>query len=87
VTILSTSSATSLDDGEVSSDREYGDGQDWGGREPEIACRNIDHVDMLGLNKTTLKLRFLINWLVTSLLQLKLSVSDGDEKVNLAHIY
>ncbi|KAL5063894.1 hypothetical protein RYX36_025631 [Vicia faba] len=80
-------SATSLDDEEVSSDGEYGDGQDWGRREPEIVCRNIDHVDMLGLNKTTLRLRFLINWLVTSLLQLKLSVSDGDEKVNLVHIY
>ncbi|XP_004509187.1 uncharacterized protein [Cicer arietinum] len=80
-------SATSLDEEEVSSDGEYGDGQDWGRREPEIVCRNIDHVDMLGLNKTTLRLRFLINWLVTSLLQLKLPVSDGDEKVNLVHIY
>jgi hypothetical protein len=79
-------SATSLDDEEVSSDGEYGDGQDLGRRDPEIVCRNIDHVDMLGLNKTTLRLRFLINWLVTSLLQLKLPVSD-DEKVNLVHIY
>lgn len=80
-------SATSLDDEEVSSDGEYGDAQEWGRREPEIVCRNIDHVDMLGLNKTTLRLRFLINWLVTSLLQLKLLVSDRDEKVNLVHIY
>ncbi|CAL5197654.1 unnamed protein product [Lathyrus oleraceus] len=80
-------SATSLDDEEVSSDGEYGDGQDWGRRDTEIVCRNIDHVDMLGLNKTTLRLRFLINWLVTSLLQLKLPVSNGDEKVNLVHIY
>jgi hypothetical protein len=79
-------SATSLDDEEVSSDGEYGDGQDLGRRDPEIVCRNIDHVDMLGLNKTTLRLRFLINWLVTSLLQLKLPVSD-DAKVNLVHIY
>ncbi|CAJ2679515.1 unnamed protein product [Trifolium pratense] len=79
-------SATSLDDDEVSSDGEYGDGQDLGRRDPEIVCRNIDHVDMLGLNKTTLRLRFLINWLVTSLLQLKLPVSD-DVKVNLVHIY
>ncbi|KAK7309239.1 hypothetical protein RJT34_05803 [Clitoria ternatea] len=80
-------SATSLDDGEVTSDGEYGDGQDWGRREPEISCRNLDHVNMLGLNKTTFRLRFLVNWLVTSLLQLKLSVSDGDDKVNLVHIY
>ncbi|XP_061360573.1 uncharacterized protein LOC133304538 isoform X2 [Gastrolobium bilobum] len=80
-------SATSLDDDEVASDGEYGDGQDWGRREPEIICRNIDHVDMLGLNKTTLRLRFLINWLVTSLLQLKIPVSDGNEKANLVQIY
>ncbi|XP_061352517.1 uncharacterized protein LOC133297398 isoform X2 [Gastrolobium bilobum] len=80
-------SATSLDDDEVASDGEYGDGQDWGRREPEIICRHIDHVDMLGLNKTTLRLRFLINWLVTLLLQLKLPVSDRNEKVNLVQIY
>ncbi|KAK7263067.1 hypothetical protein RJT34_30651 [Clitoria ternatea] len=80
-------SATSLDDEEVTSDGEYGDGEDWGRREPEISCRYIDHVDMLGLNKTTLRLRFLINWLVTSLLQLKLTVSDTGEKANLVHIY
>ncbi|KAL9327007.1 hypothetical protein ACSQ67_007652 [Phaseolus vulgaris] len=80
-------SATSFDDEEVTSDGEYGDGQDWGRREPEIACRHIDHVNMLGLNKTTLRLRFLINWLVTSLLQLKLPASDGGEKANLVHIY
>ncbi|KAK7346488.1 hypothetical protein VNO80_21008 [Phaseolus coccineus] len=80
-------SAASFDDEEVTSDGEYGDGQDWGRREPEIACRHIDHVNMLGLNKTTLRLRFLINWLVTSLLQLKLPASDGGEKANLVHIY
>jgi len=80
-------SATSFDDEEVTSDGEYGDGQEWGRREPEITCRHIDHVNMLGLNKTTLRLRFLINWLVTSLLQLKLPASDGGEKANLVHIY
>ncbi|KAL1333061.1 hypothetical protein HN51_061814 [Arachis hypogaea] len=81
-------SAASLDDEEaVTSDGEYGDEEGWGRREPEIVCRHIDHVNMLGLNKTTSRLRFLINWLVTSLLQLKLPVSDGDEKVNLVHIY
>ncbi|KAL3583664.1 hypothetical protein D5086_014725 [Populus alba] len=63
-------SATSLDDEDYSTDGEYVDGQDWDRREPEITCRHLDHVNMLGLNKTTLRLRFLINWLVTSLLQL-----------------
>ncbi|KAG8478295.1 hypothetical protein CXB51_028097 [Gossypium anomalum] len=78
---------TSLDDEDYSSDGEYGDGQDWDRREPEIICRHLDHVNMLGLNKTTLRLRFLINWLVTSLLQLKLPNSEGDSRVNLVHIY
>ncbi|KAL8198078.1 hypothetical protein R6Q57_024433 [Mikania cordata] len=54
-------------------------------REPEISCRHIDHTNMLGLNKTTLRLRFLINWLVTSLLQLRLPSSNGS--VPLVHIY
>ncbi|XP_057415445.1 uncharacterized protein LOC130710262 [Lotus japonicus] len=80
-------SATSLDDEEVTSDGEYGDGEDWGRREPEIICQHIDHINMLGLNKTTLRLRYLVNWLVTSLLQLKLTLHDGDEKANLVHIY
>ncbi|KAI4327511.1 hypothetical protein L6164_019961 [Bauhinia variegata] len=80
-------SVTSLDDEEYTSDGEYGDGQEWGRREPEIILRHLDHVNLLGLNKTTTRLRFLINWLVTSLLQLKLPGSDGDEKVNLVHIY
>ncbi|KAB1214689.1 Molybdenum cofactor sulfurase [Morella rubra] len=75
------------DDEEQSSDGEYGDGQDWDRREPEIICRHLDHVNMLGLNKTTLRLRFLINWLVTSLLQLRLPGSDGNDSTNLVHIY
>ncbi|XP_047325180.1 uncharacterized protein LOC124928969 [Impatiens glandulifera] len=49
---------------------EYGDEREWGKSEPEIICRHIDHINMLGLNKTTFRLRYLINWLVTSLLQL-----------------
>jgi hypothetical protein len=65
----------------------YDDAQDWGRREPEIICRHIDHVDMMGLNRTTLRLRYLINWLVTSLLQLKLSDSKGGDGVPLVHIY
>ncbi|KAI3785016.1 hypothetical protein L1987_44124 [Smallanthus sonchifolius] len=56
-------------------------------REPEISCRHIDHINMLGLNKTTLRLRFLINWLVTSLLQLRLPGSNGSGSVPLVHIY
>ncbi|KAJ4760022.1 Molybdenum cofactor sulfurase [Rhynchospora pubera] len=65
------------------------DGQDWDSRrEPEIVCRHLDHVNKLGLNKTTLRLRFLINWLVTSLLQLRVPVnSDDTEGVPLVHIY
>ncbi|KAK8663919.1 hypothetical protein V6N13_083724 [Hibiscus sabdariffa] len=78
---------TSLDDEDYTSDGEYGDGQDWDRREPEITCRHLDHINMLGLSKTTLRLRFLINWLVASLLQLKLPNSDGDGRVNLVHIY
>lgn len=78
-------SAPSLDD-EVS-DGEYGDRQDSDRKEPEIECRHLDHVNMLGLNKITLRLRFLINWLVTSLLQLRLPSSDEKEPVSLVHIY
>lgn len=80
-------SVTSLDDEDHTSDGEYDDGQDWDRREPEITCRHLDHVNMLGLNKTTLRLRFLINWLVTSLLQLRLPGSDGDESKRLVDIY
>ncbi|XP_024978586.1 uncharacterized protein LOC112515865 [Cynara cardunculus var. scolymus] len=54
-------------------------------REPEISCRHLDHVNLSGLNKTTLRLRFLINWLVTSLLQLRLPGSNGS--IPLVHIY
>ncbi|CAB4287525.1 unnamed protein product [Prunus armeniaca] len=80
-------SVTSIEDEDYFSDGEYGDGQDWDRREPEIICRHLDHVNMLGLNKTTSRLRFLINWLVTSLLQLRLPGSDGESRMNLVHIY
>ncbi|KAH7524008.1 uncharacterized protein LOC107420352 [Ziziphus jujuba] len=69
-------SITSLGDGDSMSGAEYGD-EEWGRREPEIICQHLDHINMLGLNKTTLRLRYLINWLVTSLLQLRLPGSDG----------
>ncbi|KAI9088595.1 hypothetical protein K1719_029709 [Acacia pycnantha] len=79
--------ANSLDDEEYTSDGEYGDRQDWDRREPDIICKHLDHINLLGLNKTTLRLRFLINWLVTSLLQLKLPGADGEDKANIVHIY
>lgn len=80
-------SATSLDDDEYISDGEYGDGQDSDRREPEILCRHLDHINMLGLNKTTIRLRFLVNWLVTSLLQLRLPGLDGEDSIPLVRIY
>ncbi|KAF8709885.1 hypothetical protein HU200_029599 [Digitaria exilis] len=58
-----------------------------GRKEPEIICRHLDHVNMLGLSKTTLRLRYLINWLVTSLLQLRLPDSGDGEGVPLVYIY
>ncbi|KAF8410592.1 hypothetical protein HHK36_003124 [Tetracentron sinense] len=77
---------TTLGDDDSMSDGEY-DGQEWDRKEPEIVCRHLDHVNMLGLNKTTLRLRYLINWLVTSLLQLRLPGSDGAMGVPLVRIY
>ncbi|CAH8349238.1 unnamed protein product [Eruca vesicaria subsp. sativa] len=84
----------SLDQGEASlasvydeeSDGENPNEDDWERREPEIVCSHIDHVNMLGLSKTTTRLRFLINWLVISLLQLKVPES-GDRAMNLVQIY
>ncbi|OVA15445.1 hypothetical protein BVC80_1229g20 [Macleaya cordata] len=73
--------------GESMNDEEDGNEQEWGRREPEIICRHLDHVDMLGLNKTTLRLRYLINWLVTSLLQLRFPGSDGSTGTPLVEIY
>lgn len=71
-------SLTNLGDYDSTSDGEYGDEQEWGRREPEIICRHLDHINMLGLNKTTLRLRYLINWLVTSVLQLRLPDSSNE---------
>ncbi|XP_042511060.1 uncharacterized protein LOC122086362 [Macadamia integrifolia] len=80
-------SAATLGDNESFSDGEDGDGLEWDRREPEIICRHLDHANMLGLNKTTLRLRYLINWLVTSLLQLRLPGSDGTTGKHLVQIY
>ncbi|KAJ8513982.1 hypothetical protein OPV22_004416 [Ensete ventricosum] len=63
------------------------DAEEWGRLEPEIVCRHLDHVNMMGLNKTTLRLRYLINWLVTSLLQLQLQDSAGENSLPLVQIY
>ncbi|KAK6152685.1 hypothetical protein DH2020_012324 [Rehmannia glutinosa] len=80
-------SPTSLDDDDdYISNGEYGE-QDSERGEPEIICRHLDHINTLGLNKTTCRLRFLVNWLVTSLLQLRLPNSSGNESVPLVHIY
>lgn len=73
--------------GDESMSEDYGDSLEWSRREPEIICRHLDHINMLGLNKTTLRLRYLINWLVTSLLQLRLSSSDLKGFLPLVQIY
>ncbi|CAH8344879.1 unnamed protein product [Eruca vesicaria subsp. sativa] len=71
-------------------DDEGGADDEWDRREneTEIVCRHIDHVNMLGLNKTTTRLRFLINWLVVSFLQLQVAESGGGGRnMNLVQIY
>ncbi|XP_020258772.1 uncharacterized protein LOC109835198 [Asparagus officinalis] len=75
------------DDDNGASDGDDDDTQEWGRREPEIVCRHLDHVNMLGLNKTTFRLRYLINWLVTSLLQLRLPDLNGENGDPLVCIY
>ncbi|KAI3726247.1 hypothetical protein L1987_66044 [Smallanthus sonchifolius] len=79
--------AANVEDDDYISDGDYGEGQESSRREPEITCKHLDHVNILGLNKTTLRLRFLVNWLVTSLLQLRISGSNGQDSVPLIHIY
>ncbi|KAL4577384.1 hypothetical protein LXL04_013493 [Taraxacum kok-saghyz] len=70
------------------SDEDYYDGEESDRKEPEVICRHLDHVNTLGLSKTTSRLRFLINWLVTSLLQLRLPASGTEEDaVPLVQIY
>ncbi|MCO5590778.1 hypothetical protein L7F22_044753 [Adiantum nelumboides] len=44
--------------------------------EPQLLCRSLDHADMMGLNKTSVRLRYLINWLVSSLLTLRHPEND-----------
>lgn len=80
-------SVSGLYDTKSVSDGEYSDEQEWSRREPEIFCRHLDHVNTLGLNRTTLRLRYLINWLVTSLLQLRFPSSSEGVGTPLVQIY
>eukprot|EP01018_Ginkgo_biloba_P001366 Gb_04232 [translate_table: standard] len=79
------SGTTLYQEDEITSDTEVAQEQQWNRREPQIFCKHLDHVDMMGLNKSTLRLRYLINWLVTSLLQLRFPGPDGG--IPLVHIY
>ncbi|GJT03201.1 pyridoxal phosphate-dependent transferase [Tanacetum coccineum] len=74
--------ATNVEDDDYMSDDMYSSSR----QEQEISCRHLDHVNELGLNKTTFRLRFLVNWLVTSLLQLKIRSNEQDT-MPLVHIY
>ncbi|KAL4311418.1 hypothetical protein GQ457_01G009920 [Hibiscus cannabinus] len=80
-------SLTALADDESCTDEDYDGEQECIRKEPEIICQHLDHIDTLGLNKTTLRLRYLINWLVTSLLQLRLPSSDQTKGLHLVQIY
>ncbi|KAG1347949.1 hypothetical protein COCNU_06G017780 [Cocos nucifera] len=80
-------STHALGDDDAMSDGDDEDAPEWSRREPEIVCRHLDHVNMLGLNKTTLRLRHLINWLVTSLLQLRFPDAGGGNGLPLVQIY
>ncbi|PON88081.1 Glycine dehydrogenase (decarboxylating) [Trema orientale] len=50
----------------------------------EFECRGLDHVDSLGLIMTTNRSRYLINWLVSSLMKLEHPNAEG---VRLVKIY
>ncbi|KAF5740724.1 hypothetical protein HS088_TW11G00801 [Tripterygium wilfordii] len=77
----------SIVDDEYMSDGDNDDEHGWVRREPEISCWHLDHINMLGLNKTTVRLRYLINWLVTSLIQLQFPSTDEGAGVPLVQIY
>ncbi|CAM6038788.1 unnamed protein product [Sphagnum compactum] len=53
----------------------------------DLVCRGLDHADSQGLNKTNLRLRYLINWLVISLLKLCHPSQGEEEGSPLVHIY
>ncbi|KAH7352581.1 hypothetical protein KP509_19G052700 [Ceratopteris richardii] len=58
-----------------------------GERRSCASVEGLDHADMLGLNKSTLRHRYLINWLVSSLLQLQHPHSGTENATALVHIY
>ncbi|XP_024396536.1 uncharacterized protein [Physcomitrium patens] len=51
--------------------------------EGPMVCSGLDHADSQGLNRTNLRLRFLINWLINALLRLR----HPTQETNLVHIY
>lgn len=78
-------SSSNVDNEENRSENEAADNEQWNEAEPEVFCRGLDHADMLGLNKSTLRLRYLINWVVRSLLQLR--HPGPDSSVFLVELY
>ncbi|KAH7426897.1 hypothetical protein KP509_10G021100 [Ceratopteris richardii] len=52
-------------------------------QEPQLLCKSLDHADMMGLNRTSARLRYLINWLVRSLLVLQ----HPNKDISLVRIY
>lgn len=78
-------SSSLYDEDEESSEFDYADDESIVRREPEIYCRGLNHADTLGLNKTNDRLRFLTNWLVSSMLKLQHLVSN--KFMPLVHLY
>lgn len=78
-------SSSLYDEDEESSEFGMPDEDSLNRREPEIFCRGLNHADTLGLNKTNDRLRFLTNWLTSSLL--KLQHLNSNKCVPLVHIY
>ncbi|PKU66296.1 uncharacterized protein LOC110103672 [Dendrobium catenatum] len=68
-------------------DSDYEDDEEFKRKEPEIVCRHIDHINMIGINKTALRIQYLVNWLVGSLLHLRLPGSYGEHGVPLVCVY
>ncbi|KAL0926849.1 hypothetical protein M5K25_003102 [Dendrobium thyrsiflorum] len=68
-------------------DSDYEDDEEFKRKDPEIVCRHIDHINMIGINKTALRIGYLVNWLVGSLLHLRLPGSYGEHGVPLVCVY
>ncbi|BBN11332.1 hypothetical protein MPTK1_5g11010 [Marchantia polymorpha subsp. ruderalis] len=74
---------------EEESDDDFEEGEEVGNgdlRQPKIVCKGLDLADSLGLTKTNYRLRYLINWLVNSLLTLR-HPSPNDRGTALVRIY